>query len=222
MSELYSENKYNICLKSVSELNDIKNWSKNRPEDPVRVSAIKNYYTENYITMIPGILCLWKSENDLYIYDGVHRLKAASNEMKCIVKIHSGDESEIIQDFNCINKNVSLPSIYTSEDTIKKKICEDIVNRYCSRYSAFVSPSKSPRAPNFNRDIFIEMISDSGVDFTLPDICKKINRVLVSANDQAKDYVLKNNIKVPKKCINDSFYLFYIKNSIQDILCTMF
>lgn len=154
---IYKEDKFEIVFTDVSSLKNVKNWEKNRPVDQIRVEQIKEHFINNEIQLVPGILYIWKiSDNEMYIYDGLHRFLAASESnksMKCIVKFFFGKLPEVIADFENVNLSVSLPFLYLEENNhLKRKVCEKIVQRLCDKFPEFVSPSRRPQKQNFNRE----------------------------------------------------------------------
>lgn len=94
----------------ISEINNdiFKNWEKNRPPDEIRITQIYQYYLDNNLKIVPGVIYTWEKDNKLYIYDGIHRFLAAqktNNDMTFLLQIRKTDkESEIINDFLNLNK----------------------------------------------------------------------------------------------------------------------
>lgn len=211
-----------IYLSSVSKCQDldIRNWNRNRPVDNVRVNDILKYYKNKEITCIPGIISVWKNGSKYAIYDGGHRYFAAidmlrdtGSDMMCLLRVFdTGDEKEIVNDFCCINKAISVPTLYLEEtvDTAKKRVCEHVTNYMCGKYWSFCSPSRKCLQYNFNRDIFLEFLSDLNIDFARTDVEAHLIQQLEGLKNYAKDHVLKNRIVTPKKCEFHNFYLFYL------------
>ncbi len=211
----------NMCLykSTIENLNKFTciNWNKNRPYDRVRVDDIKQYYKNNNITIIPGIIYAWKNNNIIEIYDGIHRYMASQEigNMFLLIQIFdTKDETLIINDFKNINKSISVPIIYLEEDNyIKRSVCENVVKYMCEKYKNHVSPSKNCQSQNFNRDNLIDFISKLQIDFTIKNLDHILIQELHGLNYQAKDYVNKNKIIIPKKCLFNNFYLFYLHES---------
>lgn len=207
---VYKEAEYEIFRTRISTLKNVQNWSRNRQADMTRVEQIKNHYINENIKMVPGILSFWKNENLLLIYDGLHRYLASFPDMECIVKIHSGSPERIAVDFEHINMGVSLPMLYIEQDNrMKRLVCEDIANRLCEKYPAFVSASRRPFKYNFNRDTLIDTLSSLSIDFAQKDIHLLIFKELVHLNSCAANYISENKIVCPKKCHDHGFFLFY-------------
>jgi hypothetical protein len=215
----------NTCLLKTNVQNidftKIVNWSKNRPPDQIRIKQILEHYNNCNITLIPGIIYMWKNpELETYsVYDGIHRLLAA-NEYKsdAILIFHiltSKNEQDIINDFLNINKSVSVPTIYLEEtNVIKKLVCQNVADDLCRLYPTFVSPSRKPYVYNFNRDNLVEFISTLDIDFYKSGIDKYIINELKGINCEAKNYVFRHKIEYPKKCAYHDFYLFFLDKSV--------
>lgn len=197
-----------------------KNWSKNRPPDPIRVSQIAEFYRNNNTKLVPGIISIWQPSNEKenrWVYDGIHRLMAAfeyGEPMIVLLQFRFTDkEQDIIDDFIHLNKSISVPFVYIDNDQIKKRVCEKIVGDLCSRYPSFVSPSKRPNRCNFNRDLLMDFFSELDLDFQKPGIDTLIQLELEKLNLKAKEHVLKNHIAFPNKCAFHNFYLFFLEKS---------
>lgn len=64
-------------IKRYTKIPEFTNWSKNRPPDKTRIDELKEYYLNEKIQFIPGIIYAWNNGSELQIYDGIHRLMAA-------------------------------------------------------------------------------------------------------------------------------------------------
>jgi hypothetical protein len=222
-----SNSKMYLKYYTMSELFSIKNkfvnWKKNRPPDNIRIAQIEEYYSSNYITLIPGIIYVWKFKDKFIIYDGIHRLMAGfkyaeniiANKIGVLIHfIETEKEQDIINEFLNINKSICVPSIYLEEtDTLKKIVCETIAEKLCNAYPKFVSPSRKPFIYNFNRDNLIDFISTLNVDFSQQNIDNKIYNELIGLNLYAHDFVKRQQINYPKKCDFYKFYLWYLDKS---------
>lgn len=223
-SEIYANNRCKVFKYDVKYLQSISvsNWYKNRPPDNVRIQQIKQYYIDNRVELIPGIIYAWKHDDSLEIYDGIHRLLAGfdmfnTNNINMYLflnVIETNKEQDIINEFVNINKSVSIPFIYLEQDNmLKRLVCFNVADYLCRTYPQFVSPSRKPHIYNFNRDNIIEFISDLNIDFTLSGIDKLIINELRGLNIKAQEFVRRNKINYPKKCDYHSFYLFYLEKS---------
>lgn len=220
---IFSSASFDILKYAIADLVDnynIKNWSKNRPSDEVRVSQIKQYYNDNKVHVVDGIISAWLVGKDLLLYDGIHRLNAAvdvDHDMICIIKIvKETDENFIINDFKRINSSVSIPFLYL-EDTneVKKKVCESVMKLMCNKFQNCVSASRNPWKCNFNRDNFIDnILSKINVDFHKANIDKLLFQTILGINDKAKQYVYKNKIEHFKKCETNDFFIMYFSNEL--------
>ena len=208
---------YEIVKTDINNLKkfNIQNWNKNRPYCEVRVNEIINYYNEKNVKIIPGIIYIWYNNKQYNILDGLHRYTAATKlkrNIKVIVNInYSKNEQEIIDEFINLNKSIAIPSIYVDNDKIKKEVCEKVVNKLCINYPQFISPSRKHLVYNFNRDLLIEFVSTINIDFQIENIDKKIYKILMDLNQQAKQTVINGNLSYPKKCDKYNFYIFYLK-----------
>jgi hypothetical protein len=216
------ENETDLLLKCDTEYlktKAISNWSKNRPPDNVRISEIMKFYIDNDVTLVPGIICFWEINNSSIVYDGIYRLLAAIGTGKNMTFLVSFkrtlNEQDIIDEFININKSICVPSIYIENtDALKKMICQNVAEELCKKYPTFVSPSRKPFVYNFNRDNIVEFISTLDIDFSKPDIEKVINNELKAINLEAKDFVMRKKLNVPRKCEYNQFYLFYLDKPI--------
>lgn len=195
------------------------NWNKNRPPDEIRILQIKEYFSENNVEIVPGVIYAWLNNEKLCIYDGIHRFLAALRVNKPLtfllqIKI-SEKENDIINDFLNLNKSVNVPSIYMEEGNVMKRlVCQNVAKMMCDKYPSFVSPSRKPYIYNFNRDNLIEFISSFEIDFTKSNIDLLIFNELIGLNYVAQDFVKNKGINCPKKCDFNKFYLFYLDKNL--------
>lgn len=200
-------------------------WSKNRPADELRVQEIAsqpNYLKKDYID---GIIYSWYSCGKLFIYDGWTRFSAVKllYETKYINKNillsvnFSKNEIEIQNHFTSINKAIPVPIFYIENDdsSIKKRIIlEDTCKIFCESYKLFVSTSRKPRKPNFNRDQLFEILSELILD---TEINFLNSSTLVNILNETNCEVQKNFIskeKIPEKATKGNFYLFCVSTDI--------
>lgn len=193
----------------------IENWNQNRPADISRVDDLIQHYKNRNEKLVPGVIYAWKKDNWLQIFDGIHRVLSAMNhhlDMTVLIQIYdTTEESLIVDEFKNINKSINVPTIYLEEDQHYKKQCiESIVEKFCKKYKPFVSPSKNHQPQNFNRDKLIEYISTFSINFSKKNVDEFVLKEFRGLNFQAKDYIHRNKIKVPNKCYEHSFFLFYL------------
>jgi hypothetical protein len=220
-------------IKRYTKIPKFINWTKNRPPDTSRIDELKEYYIREKIQFIPGIIYAWDntSSDPLQIYDGIHRLLAASQINPTIPFLMSvittENEELIVKDFKALNKSCPVPTLYTDEseseqlNLLKRVVCENIVAHLTNTYPSFVSPSRKPYRYNFNRDSVLEWLSEFQIDWTIPGLSNIITQELSALNFMAKDFVHRNNIQAPNKCKFHNFYLWYLDRSfIQDKIQT--
>lgn len=211
-----------ICNK----IPEFTNWNKNRPPDNTRINELKEYYLNEKVKVIPGIIYAWDNNETLQIYDGIHRILAAKELVKednnlqftFLINIYkTEDEDLIIKDFKAINKSCPVPTLYTNEQNeltlLKRVVCENVISELCKNYQAFVSPSRKPYKYNFNRDVTLEWLSDFDINWNVKNLSNIIIQELQGLNYFAKDYVQRNKIDAPKKCNYHNFYLWYLDKS---------
>ena len=221
MKKIFKQNENKILYSTtINELKKlkIKNWKKNRFIDDKRIEDINEYYKSNNIKCIDGIIYLWQKKEEYYIYDGVHRFSSAlmnNNDMNVLVYIYkTNNEYDILNDFQLINKSVPVPDIFITEsNNIKKKeFLYSIVDKLCLEYKNFVSSSRRPISPNFNKDNLIEEFSD--ISIFSNEYENKEDRfysLLLEYNNIIKNNLINNKINIIKKCEKYNFYLFYSK-----------
>jgi len=210
-----------VLHNDVQDLGDWVNWEKNRPPDPVRVQAIADYFQLHDVGLVPGLVSIWVDANRTHhVYDGIHRLMAArqltQRQRQLAVLVVYRDttrEQDIIDDFLCLNKSISVPTIYLepSSEAVdrKRRVCVGIVDELCARYPAFQSASRRPMPFNFNRDNWIEFVCSWNIDFFLPDLQTRVFEVFTELNVQAKAYA-EDRMCIPHKCYQYNWFLFYL------------
>jgi len=212
---------YSTDISYCKDILKLKNWKINRLKDKVRIQAIKEFYIENKVDTVPGIISIWhNTNNDKYIiYDVIYRFIASLNNKKmrillCIYK--TNDKNIILNEFKNINKCVPVPEMYINSynNSIKKEYIERTVKMICEKYPKFISPSNRPNKPNFNRDKFIDLLSSLEIYDDIKD--NKDNNILyeilLKCNLFAKNEL--NNINYPKKSDKYRFWLFNLKEDI--------
>lgn len=231
ISKVFEDQYSGVYVFNIPDLdrNAFKNWDKNRPPDHVRVSRIMNYYATHNVSLIPGIIYVWPRphEGSFLVYDGIHRLCAAfeyEGATRALIHFRYTDrEQDIIDDFLHLNKSISVPVVYLENDNYTKKtLCERLAQELCSRYPDFVSSSRNHYKYNFNRDKMIDFFSSLDIDFTKasPEV---IMNELEGLNVRAREFVKRNTIKHPQKCVYNNFFLFFldmtlIKSSLEAVV----
>ena len=124
----------------------------------------------------------------------------------CCYVLESDKEVDIYNDFREVNKSVPVPQVYL-EDFHKKELCENIAKYFITTYKNFKVTTSSPRKPNFNQDTIMDKFNEIiTADMTLPMIINAIEKINIE---------VKNNLnlnEIPKKCVQDNFYLFMDKD----------
>lgn len=194
-----------------------KKWSRNRDPDSTRVDEMINFYNNG--GYIPPVLHLAEiQEEGLVCYDGNHRrelFNQLENTIDCIVDImFNTTQSEVFKSFDNINKSVQLPAIYLDEhkDSTKEDILQ-LVKTYEQKYKNFLSTSSRCRAPNFNRDNFVDNIYNILNSFHNMINVKELSILLTELNYQYSIGNLcrphyKYSPAVIKKCTDQQLWLF--------------
>jgi hypothetical protein len=140
-------------------------WKHNRPPDPTRIKEIKEHIQKT--KMCDGQILLAIVDKKCICYDGGHRLFACKEFFPDggvqIRIIHESSENEIRREFERINRSIPVPELYFSKDEISRRITtlsQAVAKSLCTHYPKYVSTSRRPRRPNFNRDKFVEDIGE--------------------------------------------------------------
>ncbi len=165
----------------------------------------------NNYEIIPGIISVFKKENEYYIYDGAHRYEAAKKipDMKMLISVLD-EEDDVEEEFENVNKSVPVPECYLKEgDNHNTRLCEDLVNHYAKKYPKFVSTSFRCRKPNFNRDNLIDLLNKSLVTSNMASVID----LLTEINDDMRDsYNGKKENSQFKKCEKYNCWIFCMDN----------
>lgn len=186
----------------------VEKWRKNRPADLVRVEEIKKRYEK--CLYIDGIILGWYSNNKIHIYDGWTRfnaLKQMNENKKLLISVnYTKNENDIIEHFIILNKAIPVPLLYTNEqlDFSKRILLEDLCKSLCEKYKPFVSSSRNPRIPNFNRDKLFDMLSE--IDFPADFTTQNGMNILHQVNNLLKN----TSSKIPQKAVQHNCFLFCV------------
>lgn len=207
-----------------SRISLVRIWKNNRPPDINRVKEVEEYIQEK--GMVDGQILLAIVNGECVCYDGAHRLEASKRTFPKgglqVRIIYDSSDNEVKDEFYRINKSIPVPELYFSEDEISVKlmtIIQDITKGLCENYKAFVSTSRKPNRPNFNRDTFIENLSDilkvelqteRIMDITENDIAKWLQKTneTIRENHFSGNTRIKCSSKILAKCEKQKFYLF--------------
>ena len=222
---VYSDKNQKVFVTSMRKvsLDMMKNWDSNRKCDITRVNEIFTYYTEEKVTLVPGIISAYICKNGKYnIYDGYHRYCAAvkyvtdtKKDIHIIFKILATDDQSIVwKEFSILNKHVYVPDAYMSKefDTDKRNRACEVVDAICKKYTPLCSPARKPHAFNFNRDQLIDTLYSIDETKVRLDV-EIIARKLLVINAITKTIVTSS--KIPKRCTDTDFYVFW--NSLEKI-----
>lgn len=173
------------------------------------------------------MLCLANIKGEgLVCYDGNHRrcmferLYELGDEFDCEVIIDimfDVTQEQVYTAFENVNKSIQVPAIYLDDDLSKVK--DDIiklVDSYVLRYKAFVSSSSKCHRPSFNRDTFIEDVSNIFIYFkkgkdplSIEDIRNLLTKLNVYYGKQQLNYDHSTLTETSlKKCKKHDFWLF--------------
>ena len=207
-----------------SRISLIRPWKYNRPPDTKRVIEVEEYVKEK--DMMDGQILLAIVNGECVCYDGSHRLEAAKRSFPRggihVRIIYDSSDSEVKDEFYRINKSIPVPELYFSDDEISTKligIVQNVIRGLCENYKAFVSTSRRPQRPNFNRDTFIEELSDILKNELEPEIIMNITENTIAKRLHNVNQTLRENhytnkdrikcsAKILAKCEKQKFYLF--------------
>jgi len=222
-----------------SRISLVRIWKNNRPPDMKRVKEVEEYIKEK--GMVDGQILFAIVNGECVCYDGAHRLEASKRTFPTgglqVRIIYDSSDDEVKDEFYRINKSIPVPELYFSEDEISVKlmtIIQDITKGLCENYKAFVSTSRKPKRPNFNRDTFIENLSDMLkkelqseiiMNITENDIAKWLQKTneTIRQNHFSGNPRIKCSSKILSKCEKQKFYLFAgdWKPILKKLLCEL-
>jgi hypothetical protein len=145
----------------------IKKWNRNRESDESRVAEIVAAHKNGiYFPLILHVAEL--QEEGLVCYDGNHRREAlymiGRPDIPIILDVmFEAKQQDIMDAFNNINKSIQVPAIYFDEKEDTAPVKDDIlalVRSYEIRYKQYISTSPRYHAPHFNRDAFVENLTE--------------------------------------------------------------
>ena len=219
MKFLFKDNYREIYQCHKEDLSKLYYSEINRKPDIIRVSEIKQVLEK----LGPNIIlpsCMlegYKIAGRIYLLDGFHRFTAMKEFGKNITFLLSIINSKIdkVQEFNRINKSVPVSDLYT-EESPKKKVYEDVVAWFQFKYSKFFTSAKSPRQPNTNKDIFLQLLYESDTDLSFSEIINELLKLM------EKRKYKKDETKIDHKmirCLSKDFWLFWAEpHEIKQVL----
>lgn len=191
-------------------------WSKTEPVNDNKKFELIDYYNNNNIKIIPGIITVWYINGVMHVIDGIHRISAGfhcNKNLNIIMKIYNDkiNEEQIINEFQSINK-CSISKYIDENDNYKLQICDTIIDKLCSNYKNFHTSADNPRKPNFNKKMVMNILSNLNIDFKQSNIVQKIYDALMCINTKARKQMIENNLDYSKKSSEENFFLFYLSN----------
>ena len=198
----------------------IKKWKYNRDPDNKRVKDI--YACLKTGGFIPTYMNLADvDENGLVCFDGNHRREAMEmllddgidTDTICSVLFNATND-DVRGAFLNINKAVDVPEIYLEDNlsSVKSEII-DVVFQYEKKYKKYLSQSKFCHKPNFNRDNFIDNITEIYKYFDGKFSVEEIRQLLDKLNlAYSQEKICKPHSqygkKVIEKCRSGGLWLF--------------
>ncbi|CAK7994534.1 Hypothetical protein POVR1_LOCUS58 [uncultured virus] len=142
---------------------NIVTWMGNRPADLKRVDELRIHMKETH--RCPGTICLAIVKNQVVCYDGNHRRLALTDEIPhvCVDVMISATDEMVKKEFENVNKSIQVPVLYINPQVDTAAVKNEIlsfVKVFTTRYHAHVSGSRNPNRPNFNRDVFIDDLTE--------------------------------------------------------------
>jgi len=227
LSLVYKINDNNlVCKTTLSNLKqiNIKRWQCQRPPDSLRINAISDDIKRE--KCIDGIIYVYYDKTDrcLYCYDGLHRLGALRTlidekypiQLNILFSIRRNvTQGDIMEHFNTLNKCIPVPDIYLGVRNANIiTTVESVVNQYADRYPQHFSSSRTPNAPNENKDRMKDRLkhiidASSGDDL---DSEYNIISILETINEHIRTNIpRKSSQKQLDKCEASGLYLFLQK-----------
>ena len=137
----------------------IKRWKHNRPPDKERITEIQSFM--NHSKRMDGMLYLACINKELVCYESNHRREAlvgleGMHPILVDILWDATDES-VKAEFLRLNKAVSVPELYVSEDTgIDTGDLIEMRNAFCAKFKLAKVSTGRPNAPNFNSDMILD------------------------------------------------------------------
>lgn len=207
-----------------SRLRLVQIWKNNRPPDMKRVYEVMEHMKDTNIC--DGQILLAVIDGICVCYDGSHRLEACKQYFPDggvqVRIIYNSSNDEVSKEFIRINKSIPVPELYFSDDDISiriNRIVQSTIKGILEFYPSFVSTSRRPQKPNYNRDIFTEELSDV-IKSTLTseeimsmrseDVSKWLQdtNTNIRVGHYNKAPRLKLSPRILEKCEKQKFYLF--------------
>lgn len=194
----------------------IDRWQYNRPPDPARVAEIREWMKTS--ERVDGMIHLAAIGTKLVCYESNHRREA----MKGLTTLHNvlvdilwdATDEEVKQEFFRLNKAVSVPDLYVTEDqSVQLDELRAAVDAFCTNYKTLKVASSRPQKPNFNRDMvtdeFYRMLKELKIG--VPELMDRLTAL--NARLRSRDRS-KLSEKVIAKCEASGLWLFAWSNKL--------
>lgn len=204
----------------------ITRWEKNREEDAKRVEEIKVYTAKR--GYMDGVISFAYHNDKLCCYDGNHRRMAINAKLSSILIdiIWKADNKIIVHEFNMINKAISVPEIYLSNNINNdtKDLIHKLVRDLSDKYHSHVSGSKSCKSPNFNRDLLTDNITamlqkDIFDKYRAEEMIGYIELLNECYKNDTLHFNIRGKIKsqnIKDKCEDTGLWLFALQRDINE------
>jgi len=198
---------------------NIQNWEFNRPPDMIRIPEIAEQLKKQ--NNVDGFIYLFKKDDKIYCYDGIHRMEALkmlkNEDKKYAVIVHyylEYNEQKIKTKFSTLNKCVPVPELYTSahKELYKRELIENVVKYVSTKYSNMFKASHNPRIPHENRDNFTDKIQKV-IEYIKNKDYNQIVTLIEDFNLRMRELKkIKLSQKQLDKCVENNCFIFTIKN----------
>jgi hypothetical protein len=184
---------------------NVKIWERQRTLDPERVEEIvkdqKEYYKKNDKYRFRGHLTLVTLYDKIVMIDGQHRyqaMKVLARESAIFARIpvivcliNTKTANEVFQEFQLINKSISVPETFINPNILIKAVCNRIREKFPV---SFTNASINVITTKINQDQLESALIAS-------DIVKELN---ITEEDQLYAIILDYNNKIRTTyCVND-------------------
>lgn len=201
-----------ISILTVEDFNKlpVKRWKYNRPEDKERVAEIRTWMEDS--KRMDGMIYLACIEDELVCYESNHRreaLKGLTDMYDIVIDVMwNATHDDVKREFMRLNKSVSVPELYVSEDPeIEKAKLVQAVHNFCKNYASMLSTSPRPHRPNFNRDAvtdeFYRLMTEHKIG---------VDELMIRLEDLNRQMMMRDKTKLsPKviaKCEETGMWLF--------------
>ena len=176
---------------------NVKIWERQRTLDPTRVEEIvndqKEWYKKNDVYRFRGHLTLAVLHGKIVMIDGQHRYQAMkvlaressvfANTPVVVCLINTKTENEVFQEFQLINKSISVPETFINPNNLIKAVCNRIREKFPV---SFTNASINVITTKINQDQMESALIAS-------DIVKELN---ITDEDQFYSMILDYNNKI--------------------------